>query len=139
MDMATTKAGEFDFLMSIEDAFDQSGGSGSSQAEQLHWLLSATGIWEELRYLEEEQLKLQDTLQNVLRRRHSDYYSPEREVKRRISPRFAMLLAGSLTILVFVVVNTVLMSSGSSWVVWLLAGYLGMIVAVLVDALFSSL
>jgi hypothetical protein len=135
MDWASIKPGE----LQLSDLAEESQPERSINREQLHWLLSATGIWEELRFLEEEQGKLQKTLQDVLRRRREDFaISTSRSVSQGMSGGEAMVLAGGFTFLGFVVLNLVLASQAIDLRVLILGGYISVIVAVLVGALFAS-
>lgn len=131
MDWASNRSGELripDLMLESKD---------SSQAE-LHWLLTATGIWEELRHLEEEQGKLQRTLQDVLRRRQVSYLTRQGAYHSKvIFGRMAMSLTTGLAFSGFVMLTLFFFGRGIDIGVLALGGYISIIVAALSAALFS--
>lgn len=131
MDWASNRPGKLgmpDLMLESRD---------SSQAE-LHWLLTATGIWEELRHLEEEQGKFQQTLQDVLRRRQVSYLTRHGAYSSKvISGRIAMSLATGLAFSGFVMLTLFFFGHGIDMEVLALGGYISIVVAALSGALFS--
>lgn len=109
-----------------------------SRAE-IHWILAATGICEELHHLEEEQRKLQRTLQDVLRRRKVGYFikpfaADSKETIRRIS----LSLAAGLALSGFILLILYFSGRSIDFGVSVLGGYISTVVAVLAGALFST-
>ena len=135
MDWASYKPGELNLPDSPVEPLQE---SGVPQA-QLHWLLSATGIWEELRRLEEEQGKLQRTLQDVLRRRQVE---PRNIINSPVNPaasgNVVMALAGIFSFCGFIFLNMALSMHGPNLEMLFLGGYVSVIVAVIAGALFSN-
>jgi hypothetical protein len=132
MDWASTKPGELrmpDLMVESRD----------SSQDELHWLLTATGIWEELHHLEEEQSKLQRTLQDVLRRRQVSYLTkPATYNSKEISGRMAMSLAAGLAFSGFVMLTLFFSGRGIDLGMLVLGGYISIVVAILAGALFAN-
>jgi hypothetical protein len=135
MDWASNKPGELhlpDVMMETRD---------SAQIEA-HWVLSATGIWDELRQLEEEQTKLQRTLQDVLRRRQMNYSGKPEVIHPAgisgISGKAAMTLAAGLAFCGFILLTLLFSGKGVDMGALALGGYISAVGAVLAGALFAN-
>ena len=132
MDWASNKPGELHLPDVMAETRD------SAQPE-VHWVLSATGIWDELRHLEEEQTKLQRTLQDVLRRRQVNYSGkPVTFHPTGISGKAAMTLAAGLAFCGFILLTLLFSGKGIDMGALALGGYISAVVAVLAGALFAN-